>query len=174
MSTSPTIFQSSDLNRRGRAVLDAARDGLARIRDTDGLGLVVTTEEAYEDMLEHAEGMRQMAAATASFITIDRAVDHDGRAPSLAELGAWTWARHLPADDAREFVRDVGDALYASCQEGSMGPLAATLAEWRATAEALADPVSRETLLGEWSPRDYVETDRPAESAPEPRAGATG
>lgn len=161
MQAPTTIFQASDLNRRGRVILDAARDGLTRIRDTDGASLVVTREEAYEALREQAAAMRQLADAMASFITLDRAVDHEHRRPSLAELGAWTWVRHLPAEDASEFVREISDALYASCREMSLSPLASVIESWKATAEALSDPLARETLLGDNSDDDYVEASRP-------------
>jgi hypothetical protein len=35
------IYTASDLDRKRREVTDAARRGLARIRDTDGMGLVL-------------------------------------------------------------------------------------------------------------------------------------
>ena len=174
MAASPTIFQSSDLNRRGRSILDAARTGLARIRDTDGRSLVVTTEEAYEELRSRTETLRELTAAMTSFITIERAVDHEGRDPSMAELGHWTWVRHLPREDAGEFVRDVGDALYTSCQAGSAVALMTVLDEWKATAEALSDPLSRETLLAESSPEDYVEAKRPVGESPEDEALTAG
>lgn len=164
MPTTNPIFQASDLNRRGRAVLDSAREGVARIRDTDGESLIVAREEAYEALHRQVSAFRELADAMASFITLDRAVDHEHRAPSLAELGSWTWVRHLPADDAAEFVRDVSEALYASCRELSLAPLSEVVDAWRATAEALADPLSRETLLGSSDSADYVEVQRPRES----------
>jgi Family of unknown function (DUF6247) len=161
MPATTTIFQASDLNRRGRAVLDTARDGLARIRDTDGEGLVVAREDAYEAMRRQLLVFRELADAMASYITLDRAVDHEHRRPSLAELGSWTWVRHLPSEDAAEFVRDISEALYASCRELSATPLAEVIDAWRATAESLSDPLSRETLLGQSSADDYVEAARP-------------
>lgn len=94
------------------------------------------------------------------FVDSERAVDHEHREPTPPELGAWTWVRHLPAEDAMEFVRDIGEALYASCREMSTGPVAAVLSDWKATAEALSDPLARETLLGQSSEADYVEVTR--------------
>lgn len=163
-ASSHTIFQSSDLNRRGRTILDCARDGVARIRDTDGASLVMTREDALEELKSAREQLRELADAMASFITLDRAVDHEHRAPSLVEFGAWTWVRFLPPEDAEEFVRDIGDALYTSCREMSMTPLATTLDDWKATAESLSDALARETLLGDSSDDDYVEAVRPERS----------
>jgi hypothetical protein len=167
MHASSTIYQPSDLNRRGRVILDAARDGLARIRDTDGASLVVTREEEFEAMRGQLEEMQHLTEAMASFIVLDRAVDHEHREPSLVELGPWTWLRHLPKEDAMEFISDIGTALYESCRAMSAAPLAATLDDWKATAEALSDSLARETLLGESTADDYVEAARPEPAADE-------
>ena len=172
MSAPSTIFQSSDLNRRGRDVLDAAREGIARIRDTDGASLVLTREESLDTMRRQLDAMRQLTEAMASFITLDRALDHEHREPKLSELGSWTWMRQLPAEDAAEFLRDVGDALYESCRTMSAAPLTAVIDDWKATAEALDDPLARETLLGASTPEDYVEAERPQTTAEDHRTGA--
>jgi hypothetical protein len=161
MGPPTTIFQASDLNRRGRSVLDAAREGLARIRDTDGVSLVVAPEAEFQEMRDRLEDLRRLTDAMASFITLDRAVDHDHREPSLSELGSWTWVRMLPAEDAAAFLHDIAEALYASCREMTSAPLAAVLSDWRATAEALSDPLARETLLARNTADEYVEVERP-------------
>lgn len=44
----PTIFTASDLDRKRRAVLDAAKGGGARVRDTDGSHLVMESAQAYD------------------------------------------------------------------------------------------------------------------------------
>ena len=171
MHASTTIYQPSDLNRRGRAILDAARDGLARIRDTDGTSLVVIREEDFEAMRGRLEEMEHLTEAMASFIVLDRAVDHEHREPSLVELGPWTWVRHLPKEDAMEFITDIGEALYESCRTMSTAPLVAAVDDWKATAEALSDSLARETLLGDNAASDYVEVERP-ESAVEAEVAA--
>jgi hypothetical protein len=101
----------------------------------------------------------------ASFITLDRALDHEHRTPSLAELGSWTWARARPKEDAGAFLREIAEALYASCPEMNIGRLSAVLSDWKATAEALSDPLARETLLGQNDAGDYIEVERPAVAA---------
>lgn len=160
-----TIFQASDLNRRGRSILDAARDGVARIRDTDGASLVMTGEAEFQAMRDRLDDLRRLTDAMASFITLDRALDHEHRTPSLAEWGAWTWLRELPAEDAGAFLHDIAEALYASCREMTAAPLSNVLSDWKATAEALNDPLSRETLLGHNTADDYLEVERPEAAA---------
>ncbi len=161
MHASSTIYQPSDLNRRGRAILDAARAGLARIRDADGAGLVLTREEEFEAMRGRLADMEDLTEAMASFIILDRAVGHEHREPSLVELGPWTWVRHLPKEDAMAFITDIGEALYEGCRAMSTAPLVAAVDDWKATAEALSDSLARETLLGDNSASDYTEVERP-------------
>lgn len=157
----PTIFQSSDLNQRGRAVLDAAREGFVRVRDKDGVSLVMTREERFEEM-ERSHGVGSaIASATATFMLIEQAVEHRPEVkPALAELGDWAWARYLPAGDLHEFVAEMRDSLYQACREFSVEPLQESLRAWRETAVMLRDPLSRETLLGD-DDDDYVDATRP-------------
>jgi hypothetical protein len=161
------IYQSSDLNRRGRAVLDAARGGVARVRDRDGVSLVMTREERLAELEAASTMMRRLAEAVASFVVLERAVAHRTDAePGLPDFGAWTWLRVLPRDDLDEFVQEVRDALFASCRELSLAPLQDTLDGWRATADALGDDLSRETLLGTADEGDFVEAERPESREP--------
>jgi hypothetical protein len=162
MSTStPTIYQASDLNQRGRAVLDAAREGLVRVRDKDGASVVMAREERFEELERRNAVGHGLAHATASFMLIEGAVAHRSARPRLAELGDWTWARYLPAEDLEEFVTEVRDALYQAWREFSLEPLHEALDAWRETAMMLRDPLSAETLLGDSSDEDYVEVARP-------------
>lgn len=159
-TATPTIYQSSDLNQRGRAVLDAAREGFVRVRDKDGASLVMTREERFEE-LERSQAVGNMiATATASFMLLEQAVEHRPETkPSLAELGDWVWVRYLPVEDLHEFVSEMRDSLYQACREFSLTPLQDSLDAWRETALMLRDPLSRETLLGDDD--DYVDAARP-------------
>ncbi len=160
-TATPTIYQSSDLNQRGRAVLDAARESLVRVRDKDGASLVMTREERFDE-LERAQAVGSaIAAATASFMLLEQAVEHRSDAkPTLAELGDWVWVRYLPAEDLHEFIAEIRDSLYQACREFSPGPLQESLDAWRETALTLRDPLSRETLLGS-NDDGYVDAARP-------------
>lgn len=89
-------------------------------------------------------------------ITIFQASDLNRRRRNLLDA-----ARDLPTEDAAAFVTDVSRALYASCCERSVKPARSVLAEWKATAEALSDALSRDTLLGDSGDDDYVEAGHP-------------
>jgi hypothetical protein len=55
MTASTRIYQASDLNQNGRAILDAARDSVARVRDKDGTSPVMLSEERLQALSENAE-----------------------------------------------------------------------------------------------------------------------
>jgi hypothetical protein len=152
---SETIYQSSDLNKHGRAILNDARDGVAHLRDTDGVALVVTRGE-WVGTLE------VVAQSVANFVLIEGAVNHGGSGhPTLAELGDWTWLRSLDETSLRAFLVDIRESLLIAAREFDAEPLRSALREWHATADSLSDPVRREILLGQSAEGDYDEVARP-------------
>lgn len=159
------IFQASDLNQRGRAVLDAARAGEARLRDKDGLGLVVLPEA-------RLQALRAVAAAAANLAIVEAALSAGGLR-RLADYGDWTWLRHLPAEDLPAFVAEVRDALIVAAREERAAPLEEALYAWRASAEALADPDNRAILLGDANDDDFIEVGPPGNGDAVP-GGAVG
>lgn len=166
-ASTPTIFQSSDLNRQGRQLLDTARDGLARVRDKDGTSLVMTREERLVDLESRSDFGTGIAEATATFVLIEGAVGHApaGHESRLSDFGDWIWARYLPAEDLPEFISDMRDALYTACVEFSLAPLQESLEAWRETAMTFKDPVAGEILLGGSDDDDYVDATRPKTTA---------
>jgi hypothetical protein len=154
------IFQPSDLNRRGRAVLDAARGGIARIRDTDGTSLVLLPEE-------RVQALQHIARTAATLVRIEVALEKapDALADALA-TSDWAWARVFDVEDFQEFVRDVRRALLAAVHEEDSHLLDDTLQRWRVTARSLDDPLRREILYGTFRPEDFVEVSRPEAASP--------
>lgn len=151
------IYQPSDLNQGYRAILDEAREGSnPRVRDKDGTGIVVVLEQEFD-------ALTALTTATASYILLDRAVAHRTKdeAPSLAEFGDWTWLRHFDRDDLVEFLGEIGDALVVANRERTFEPVRVVLRDWMTTANALADPLRRQILLGDPQDEDFVEVARP-------------
>src|SRR5438067_1582393 len=105
MSASSTIFQSSDLSQRGRAVLDAARAGSARLRDHDGLSLVILPEE-------RLSALRMVVRCAANFLALEHALA-SARGSELApdDYGEWTWLRVFDETDLGTFMGEMHDAL---------------------------------------------------------------
>jgi hypothetical protein len=150
-----TIFQPSDLNRSYRAILDLARKDRARVRDTDGLSILVIPEE-------RVSALEEVNDATASFLVLEDVVGHsESHKPTLNEFGPWPWLRFLDPDDLTEFVVELRGSLVLAVREQSSTPLRETLQAWRDTAEALSDPARRAILLGGSGGDDFIEVSRP-------------
>lgn len=156
--TSDRIFQSSDL-KKDRALLDAARDGLARLRDTDGLGLVMLTESGLMELAE-AQRREHFLAETGAELhrvrLLMRELGEDGKLSALT-LGQWTWLEQFDADDLNEFLDEMATALVRRDEAA----VADALMGWEETAAALADPERMAALTGDHDPHEYVEVPRP-------------
>lgn len=160
---SPTrIFAVSDLQQRYREVLDDARAGLARIRDSDGESLVVLKEAR----LRALDGI---AAAAANLAQIESALaSKPGQPLDPLDCGDWTWLRSLDAEDLAQFLGDVRRAIVIAWHEGSTVLLDEELRAWRITAEELDDPLRRSILLGPVAYEDFVPLERPEAELPGP------
>lgn len=161
MTTTPPstpIFQPSDLNRHGKAVMDAARADQARIRDKDGSSFVLLPEHRFVDL-------RAVADIAGNLATLERARSIRGtQALDLADFGDWTWLEHLDADDLGEFVTEVREALIRAIRGSRPSALVQLISEWRTTANVLADEERREVLLGASTDADFVDAPRPEPS----------
>lgn len=83
-------------------------------------------------------------------------------APDGAPSMSWTsvplalfapWTEHLPPSDQQDMLKEIADA------EPDNRPQ--IVAEWKLTAEQVADSLRREVLLGTNEPSDFVEAARP-------------
>jgi hypothetical protein len=156
MVASSVVFQSSDLNRSGRAILDAAREGQARVRDKDGLGLVMVTETRFS-------AFWALADAAATLAALDLALEEAPTGtPAVYSLGSWAWLREFDAEELHDFRKEMRLALFVGFSEESDARVQETLRCWRASAEALADPVQRSLIEnGGLNAEDFVEVERP-------------
>lgn len=164
---SRVIYQSTDLQRRGRDILRDAREGGARLRDKDGVSLVMMRED-------RICALEELTNATSSYVILDAAfhANHDPRA-WLADLGEWTWLRVFDPDDLQEFLNDMRQALIAGSREHRSEPILATLDAWRKTAESLDDPLRREILLGEVAAEDMTVAKSPSNGKRIPAVSAS-
>jgi len=153
----PEIYQASDLQKRYRDVLKDAREGMARLRDKDGISLVMM-REAYVSALE------ELSEAIATFVIFEQAVAVPGTEPSLADLGAWTWVRFLDPEDRLEFLKEMRTALVIASREHNALSIQQTLGAWKATAESLSDPTRRSVLLGPVKEKDMIAAKRPSDA----------
>ena len=156
--TSDRIFQSSDL-KKDRALLDAARDGFARLRDTDGTGLVMLTEDSLKQMAESQRREHLLAEAAAELwrvVLLRRTLGEKERLDPVT-LGRWTWLSWFDDDDLTEFVDEMANALASRNEAAVLDALTA----WEETAAALADPERLAAHTGVFDPDGYVDVLRP-------------
>ena len=151
---SDTIFQSSDLaGSRRTEFLDAARSGLARLRDKDGTSLVMLPESKLR--------LLQTLATWWESYTRLAALLRRSTLPTPTELGGLAWLRVFDREDLDEFLVDLNDGLVAASADEDIAALETTLQAWRTTAHQLEDPLRRAILLGDHVAGDYVEVGQP-------------
>lgn len=152
---SGTVYTASDLARRRRELLDSARRGVARLRDTDGTSLVMLREG-------HVLALTLAARWSMARSRLAALLGLPPESRPNAAYGEAAWLRVFDDDDLREFLTELDEALVATLADESPGPLEQLLSDWRATATALADPKTRGVLLGDFRFDDFEEVDRPA------------
>lgn len=152
---SSSTYLPSDLPEHYRTILDEAKAGEARVRDTDGTSLLLLPEA---DVI----ALRRVSTAAMNLAAVERAVEirATGRA-GAADLGDWGWLHVFDADDLREFVDEIREAIIVGAGERSSDLLDQQLAAWKITAEQADDPVFRSILSSGAAEGDFVEVSRP-------------
>lgn len=157
---SAVTYLPSDLQRRYRAILDEAKAGQARVRDLDGTNILLLPET-------EVQVLRAISAAAANLATVERVLEvMVTRRPELPEYGEWSWLRHFDADDLRDFVREIREAIIIAAREGSSALLDTQLRAWRITAQQADDPLFRAILQGGGHEEHFVEVHRPVAREP--------
>lgn len=147
------IFQSSDLANKRVEVLDAARAGLARVRDKDGTSLVML-REAELDLLKEINHWSVAHLRLESIL--QRTSD-----PGVIELGDLAWLRVFDKEELAEFLDELNSALVAADADRTIDALNECVNAWRTTARQLEDPLRRSILTGPMVKDDLIETGRP-------------
>ena len=135
-------YQATDLARHHRAVIDAARSGQALLRDKDGTALVLAPAADIERTYEIAEFALELIRAR-------QAVDRETEQRSAGLYGDLAWLSVLPDEIQRRCLDELTEALLVASSGMSLRPVELLLGDWRATAEAWADPDTREALVAE-------------------------
>ena len=127
-----SAFQPTDLQRNHRAVLDAARESSAIIRDKDGLLLIMRPAEV-------SQIEEYVAEALWSAVCLQRALQlsREDRGPAM--YGPFAWISVMPEEDQKLFVREVIDQVMVSKNSGSKLKLEDLIEDWRATAMTWAN-----------------------------------
>jgi hypothetical protein len=151
------IYTASDLDRKRREVTDAARRGVARIRDTDGMGLVLLSARHYEVLEAVSRWHDRLDVAERAL-----AKPSSGRVPR--DFGDLTWLRHFDDDDLATFISELRAAVSVAYHDDDLTELDQLVRDWRTTADELADPARRQVLLGGFAEDDFADAERPGEA----------
>ena len=146
------LYLASDLASRRKEVLQAARQGQATVRDTDGFTLTLLPQAD----LERLEETRAMVSA---FFTAESGVLR--KSQKAAEFGEFAWISVFDQDDRDECLLELKEAI-ALLLAGDEMPLRETVRAWRLTAQQLSDPRKREVLLGVSGLEDFTSVEQPA------------
>jgi hypothetical protein len=132
-------------------------DIIARIRDTDGMGLVLLPAKHYQVLEEVSRWHDRLDVA-------DRALAKPASKRLPRDFGDLTWLRHFDDDDLATFIAEVRAAVSVAYHDGDLREMDRLVRDWRITAEELADPDRRQAFLGSFDETDFVEVERPAPS----------
>jgi hypothetical protein len=155
VSNGDVIFQATDLAQRRTEFLDAARQGMARLRDRDGTSLVMLPERR----LQLLEELRKWSSA---HMRLERLLARADFKPTIENLGDLAWLRVFDHEDLREFADELNDALIAADSDEDPSVLDECLRAWKTTARQLEDPLRRSVLLTKGSLPPLVEVEPPS------------
>lgn len=159
MSSGDVIFQSTDLaTQRRTEFLDAARSGLARLRDKDGTSLVMLPES-------HLQLLEELRKWSSVHLRLERLLAKPDFRPTVQELGDLAWLRVFDCEDLREFADELNEAIVAADSDSDTAILDACLQAWKTTARQLEDPLRRSILLKKGAVPELVEARRPEAEA---------
>ncbi len=156
--SSERVYRASDLNRRGREVLDTARRAGARIVDTDGTSMVLLTERVLEQTAGRLEVATMLVAAMRAWREVSSGVD--------VTVDQLRWVNRLDDADRQTFAEEVAAAFDEAGRTSDATALRILLHEWEVTARQPYDAQLEARLAGGFEPDDYLEIERPADAAP--------
>jgi hypothetical protein len=150
-SSAAVAYQATDLARHHREVIDAARAGRALVRDKDGTALILAPAA-------DIERNEEIAGLALELVRVRQAIEQPDERRSPAAYGELAWVSVLPEADQRQFLDELTEALLVAASGTALRPVELLIGDWRATAEAWADPDTRAALIAkEKAPLPAVE-----------------
>ena len=147
-------YQASDLaGASRRQFLDDAKEGIARLRDTDGSAVIATTEETLERLT-------RIRNASLAYLALQGATERPRRERRPSDFGELAWVQPLDDADLALLRSEMHDELVRVITGESVGRLDELLHAWRLTVELIADDAAMADLNRD-SPADLVDVPPP-------------
>jgi hypothetical protein len=147
-------YQPSDLAGAKRTqFLQDARGGRARLRDKDGVTLVMLPEQDL-DVLDNFAKWSMVQQRIASL------AERTAKA-SVLELGDLAWVRVFDQDDLATFSDELHGALITALADKDTDLIEEVVGAWRITARQLEDPLRRSVLTSAFRASDFVDASAP-------------
>ncbi|HVX23555.1 MAG TPA: hypothetical protein VHB02_19590 [Acidimicrobiales bacterium] len=149
----PTVHSLEELRSSTANVVEEARHRIVHLRVDDDDGLVLLAEEQYEEIVRWIRAV----------LVASRAIGMPEAERQPGAFGDSPWLAVFDDEDLTTFVEEMGKAIFdvLGSTAGTVDGLRTVGQEWRTTATVLADPVSREVLLGRHDVDDFIEISRP-------------
>lgn len=149
----PSIRSIEDLASSTAGVVEEARHGIVHLRAADGDNLVLFAEQQYDELTRWARAV---------LVTI-RALQKSQADRRPDDFGDTPWLAVFDDEDLTTFVAEVGNAILIAIGTGAhtVDDLHTLGRDWETTANVIADPLSREILLGHHNADDFIEVSRP-------------
>lgn len=154
-TTRERIYQTSDLTGAARReFIDEARNGRAYLRTPDGESLVML-RRADLDLLSN------LRDALVAYLMLDSALSRPRSERRPADFGAWAFIEGMDEAAIEEFRDDMNSALARATSSRDIQLIESALTEWRRSARAWSDPLTRDLIMGSASVDDWVEVGPP-------------
>jgi hypothetical protein len=125
------IYQATDLSRRCRQLLDAARADVVHIRDADGTALVLLKGGKFDFL-------RALRDHFARFVTLQAGFERPRPQRRATDLGEFCWLDIFDDDDQSMFRNELLQACMKAIGSESLEPIDSCVTDWRTTARALS------------------------------------
>lgn len=153
--TRDRIYQTSDLTGAARReFIDDARRGRAYLRTPEGESLVML-RAADLDLLA------SLRDSFVAYIMLDSALSRTREERRTSDFGDWAFIEEMEEEDIRLFRDEMNSVLAKATSGQDLSIVERTLHEWRMSARAWSNPVTRAAIMGNAEEDDWVEVGPP-------------
>lgn len=148
-------YQPTDLTgSERRAFINQAKDGLARLRDSDGASLVMLPEGELAVLSE-------LRTHLIAYLSLENALRRPSSERRPTDFGHLAWADRFDEEDLEVFRGELGDALTRAATAKDLECVEEVLHAWRLTADLLTDTEAISRINQDLDSDEYEGLGRP-------------